>query len=167
MAISRTGAVAVPGRSFMRSKPGARSLTPAPRKLGGCCEVAAIAGAVCSAARIDQCLEAQRKRRAARDSPARMSHNRRRDRTRTDDRVSPVVELDELGDQIGAHTVTIALDAVDGERDAIAHDAAAAMRATLQRRSSAWSMNSPAKTRSAEASSPAAPSGCRHAPRPA
>ena len=37
----------------------------------------------------------------------------------------------------------------------------------LQRRSLSWSRNSAAKTRSAEASRPAAPSGWRHAPRPA
>ena len=65
-----------------------------------------------------------------------MRQDSRRDGTCADDRVSPVVELDELGDEVGADTVTVALDAIDGERDAGTHEAAAAgWRTALQRRS--------------------------------
>src|SRR5579859_1682222 len=109
-------------------------------------------------------LEAQRECGAAGHRALYVRHHRPRDRARSDDRVSPIVELDELGHQVGAHTVAIALDAIDAERDGVAHDAAITAPATLQRRWYVCSSNSFAKTRSAEPSMPAAPSGWRHAP---
>ena len=68
-----------------------------------------------------------------------MRENGLRDRAGADDRIAPVIELDELGHQVRAHTVPVALDAIDPERDAITHDATAAAFTTLHRRSWWWS----------------------------
>src|ERR1700694_3733780 len=95
-----------------------------------------------------------------------MRQRRSRDRTRSNDGIAPLVELDHLRQQIRAHTVAVALDAVDGDGEAIAHDATATAAAALHRRRCSWDWNSAAKTRSAEPSKPAAPSGCLQAPRP-
>src|SRR6266849_1827999 len=87
-------------------------------------------------------------------------------RARRDDRVAPIVETHELREQLRAEGVSVAADAIDGELRLRAH----AMRLGCEgaaRQCGAWFANSSANTASAERSSITAPSGCRHAPRPA
>ena len=91
-----------------------------------------------------------------------------------DDRIAPVVELDALGQQLGAQAVRLAGDRVDAQplaHAAIASGAGSREHAAAARSAShgpwrAWSRSSAANTRSALASSRTAPSGWRQAPRP-
>src|SRR5258705_11536249 len=59
--------------------------------------------------------KAQRQDGTDRHRPAGMVEELVRDAARGDDRVAPVVELDELGHQVGAHPEAVAGDAVDDE----------------------------------------------------
>ena len=72
-----------------------------------------------------------------------------RDGARRDDRIAPVIELDQLGQQLGAHPVPVAGDPVDGEGRASSrsgHQAARPRRAPLvQVRDRSWRSKSSAK----------------------
>ena len=95
-----------------------------------------------------------------------------RDAPRTDDRVAPVVELDELGQELRAHPVAVAHGSgrpggssarARGRRPPAAPGVIARQLpgepATQQRARAAWRTNSSPKTRRALASRPTAPSG--------
>src|SRR5207302_7429505 len=98
-------------------------------------------------------------KRAARHRATRMSHEPRRHATAvSDDRVAPVIEFDELGEQLGAEASTVATDAVDHQSGAV-HHAASATAASEQRRCVWCRSNSSAKTRSDDRTNAAAPSG--------
>src|SRR5207245_5651362 len=76
-----------------------------------------------------------------------------------DDRVTPIVQADALRQQLGAKSVTVALDAVDGHVHVCLHAGCC-----LQ-----WAgcvANSSENVESAERRNITAPSGCLHAPRP-
>src|SRR6266849_4956637 len=76
-----------------------------------------------------------------------------------DDRVAPVVQADELGQQFGAQSVTVAFDAVDRHMCFGLHAGCCLQWAGCE-------ANSTAKVESAERMNITAPSGCLHAPRP-
>ena len=89
-----------------------------------------------------------------------------------DDRVAPVVERDPLREELGAEAVPVAGDRVDAERALIAHahcTGRAATRVSAHAAASAPRVTCElvARRRRAQLSTKrAAPSGCRHAPRP-
>src|ERR1035441_1361695 len=87
-------------------------------------------------------------------------------------RVTPVVERDQLGQQLGAQAASVTGDRIDLQPHATAHvpfppgtGSTAAASSALHHPRACRSV-SPRKTCSALATMSAVPSGCRHAPRP-
>src|ERR1022692_191011 len=94
-------------------------------------------------------------------------------RTRLDDRVSPVIHPDSLGEELATHAVRLALDRVDAQTDSHHQAASTAGMGSSEGRSEnlhspclRWWRRSAAKTSMALVRKSTAPSGCLHAPRP-
>ena len=106
-------------------------------------------------------LQPEREQRAAVHRALRVRTQRGRDGASRDDRVSPIVKADHLGEHAGADSVAVAPDPVDAEHVTRAHAALRSARAAApeQRCSRVCSVNSAANTLSADATSAAAPSG--------
>src|SRR5439155_16128047 len=90
-----------------------------------------------------------------------------RDGALLDDRVAPLVERDQLGEQLRAVAVRVAQDRVDSQ--VLAHGPApvgsSGSEWVAEQRPARWSWISSAKTRSALSTNRTAPSGWAHAPR--
>src|SRR3954462_6283942 len=106
----------------------------------------------------------QRQRRARPHGAQCVLAQLRRDLVVEDDRIAPVVELDPLGEELGAQAVPVAGDRV--KLDPLAHAATpTAVRAQAEHAPRhTWSSSSSAKTRVALESRRATPSGCAQAP---
>src|SRR5205085_8131667 len=118
------------------------------------------------ARRFRHCLEEQRQRRAGLNRARRVAGGLSGNRLWIDDREAPLVELDSLGEELRAEPVALARDWIHAHA---LHQVIAGIgrtRRLASQRPRRWSTASRANTSSALVANPAAPSGCRHAPRP-
>src|SRR5580700_4614860 len=117
-------------------------------------------------------FEKQRERRAGVGGALRVGFEACRDRVAFDDRVTPLVQLDALGEQLRAEAVTDAVDRVHAKTHhtragtAVGISSTGAAAHASQGPWRAWSSNSAANVRSAVETKWASPFGWWHAPRP-